>query len=105
MIHTMLPVQYLSVADGRMGEPHKRLMAAVLRTVVDDCRGGTPYRRSLPNSTSIGARGIRKAVAYVASNDRAWPFSFENLCEALGVDAGRLRAEITATQAPACGPE
>src|SRR5437867_7340906 len=37
---------------------------------------------------------VRKAIAYVASRDRAWPFSFENLCEALGIDAGGLHEEL-----------
>jgi hypothetical protein len=45
MIHVMLPTQYLRRADARLVEPHKRLMAAVLQTVVDDCRGSV-YRRA-----------------------------------------------------------
>ena len=93
MIHIMLPAQYAS--RGRLGDPHKRLMAAVLQAVVDDCRGGSVYRRSV-GMGMIDARSIRKAVAYVASTDRAWPFSFENLCEALGLNAGSLRKELRA---------
>src|SRR5688572_5055165 len=38
MIHTMLPSQYLNRGGARLAEPHKSLMAAVLRAVVDDCR-------------------------------------------------------------------
>jgi hypothetical protein len=38
-------------------------------------------------------RGVRKAIAYVASSDRAWPFSFESLCEAPSLDAEGLRSE------------
>jgi hypothetical protein len=30
----------------------------------------------------------------MASKDRTWPFSFENLCDALGLDAGGLRREL-----------
>ena len=56
-------------------------MAAVLRVAVDDCRGRSAYPRS-------------KAGAYVAGTDRTWPFSFENLCDALGLDADALRAEL-----------
>jgi hypothetical protein len=91
MIHIMLPEQYASRA--RLAEPHRRLMAAVLRAVVDDCRGGSVYRR-LSGKGVIGARSVRKAVAYVASTDRAWPFSFENLCDALGLDAAALREDL-----------
>jgi len=91
MIHIMLPAQYASRV--RSAEPHKRLMAAVMRAVVDDCRGGSAYRRSTGNGV-IGAGSVRKAVAYVASTDRTWPFSFENLCDALGLDASALRQEL-----------
>jgi hypothetical protein len=91
MIHILLPTQVEPRV--RVGEPHKRLMAAVLRAVVDDCRGGSVYRRSTGQGV-VGAGAVRKAVAYVASTDRSWPFSFENLCEALGLDAGALRREL-----------
>ena len=91
MIHIMLPGQYANPV--RLAEPHKRLMAAVLHAVIDDCRGGSAYRQSTGKGT-IGAGTVRNAVAYVASTDRSWPFSFENLCEALGLDAAALRQEL-----------
>ena len=93
MIHTMLPAQYSTPADARLARPQKRLMAAVLRAVVDDCRSGFLV---LPPEGSQEAipLGVRKAIAYVASSDRAWPFSFENLCEALGLDPKRVRREL-----------
>jgi hypothetical protein len=99
MIHIMLPAQYAGRAEAHLAEPHRRLMAAVLRAVVDDCRGGSVYRRSA-GYRAIHTRGIRKAIAYVASTDRAWPFSFENLCEALGIDADGLREELEVMRAP-----
>ena len=68
-------------------------MAAVLQTVVDDCRGSV-YRRTTGCSSPTDRRGIHRAIAYVASTDRVWPFSFENLCEALSLDAGRLRQQL-----------
>ena len=100
MIHIMLPTQYSNRTGVRLAEPHKRLMAAVLQAVVDDCRGGSVYRRSAGYG-AIDARGVREAIVYVASTDLAWPFSFENLCEALGVDAGGLREELDVMRAPA----
>jgi hypothetical protein len=62
-------------------------MAAVLQTAVDDyrwrdCRG------------AAGSSDLRRAVAYVASRDRRWAFSFENLCEALSLDADVLRQSL-----------
>jgi hypothetical protein len=97
MIHIMLPAQYAS--PGRLAEPQKRLMVAVLRAVIDDCRGGSVYRRAAGKGV-VAAGSIRKAAAYVASTDRGWPFSFENLCDALGLDAGALRDELIGVRVP-----
>jgi hypothetical protein len=52
MIHIILPAQYAS--RGRLAEPRTRLMAAVLRAVMDDCRGGSIYRRSA-GKDAVGA--------------------------------------------------
>lgn len=79
--------------DRRAIEPCKRLMAAVMQTVLDDCRG-TLYRRSAGHGEPGDLVGIERALAYVASTDRVWPFSFENLCDVLDLDAGRLRKEL-----------
>ena len=91
MIDVMLPTQYPRRAHSR-NEPHKRLMAAVLQAAVDDCRGSV-YRRAR-GCTPLGPRPVRKALAYVASTDRTWPFSFENLCEALDLNAEGLRTQL-----------
>jgi hypothetical protein len=72
-------------------------MVAVLRSVLDDCRGSS-YARARGYSP-VDVRGIGRAMAYVSSTDRGWPFSFENLCDALGLDAARLRSALT-TAAP-----
>jgi len=54
-------------------------MAAVLRAVIDD----------------VGDVATRDgALAYVESGDRLWPFSFENLCEALDMNAGEVRRQL-----------
>jgi hypothetical protein len=93
MIGILVPTEHASRARVRGAEPQRRLMAAVLQAVVDDCRGGSVHRRSRGDAP-IEARGIRRAIAYVASTDRAWPFSFENLCDALALDADGLREEL-----------
>ena len=67
-------------------------MAAVLQGAVDDLRG-SPHRRRT-NAPAPGGPVLRAAVAYVASRDRGWPFSFENLCEALSLEPRRLRREL-----------
>ena len=54
-------------------------MAAVLRAVIDD----------------VGDVATRDgALAYVESGYRLWPFSFENLCEALDMNAGEVRRQL-----------
>lgn len=83
----------LPAPDVREFEPHRRLMAAVLRTVVDDCTGSV-HRRAAGHRVSADPQSVRDALAYMESADRAWPFSFENLCDALGMDVGSLRQEL-----------
>jgi hypothetical protein len=102
MIHVMLPTQYLRRATSHVVEPHKRLMAAVLQTVVDDCRGSV-YRRARGYEVPFGTH-VRRATAYAASGDRSWPFSFENLCEALGLNANSLRKQLRIRVAAATRP-
>ncbi len=89
----MLLTQYLDHPDSRLAEPHRRLMAAVLKAVVDDCRDSAERRAALAGDVA-GPRSFDEAFDYVASTDRAWPFSFENLCDALGMDAECLRREL-----------
>jgi hypothetical protein len=40
-----------------------------------------------------------EAKAWVDSDDVSWPYSFANLCTALGFDAGELRRGLTGLQA------
>jgi len=95
MIHVMLPEQYLREARTRLAEPEKRLALAVLQTVLYDCRaraavGDGPARVE-------NQRAFELALAYVESHDRSWPYSFENLCETIGLDPGSLRRRIART--------
>jgi hypothetical protein len=83
----------------RAAEPERRLMAAVLQGVVDD-HWGSVYRGAAGYGSQTNLRRLRAAVAYVASRDRRWPFSFENLCEALSLDSGRLRHELRKAPVP-----
>ena len=54
-------------------------MVAVLRVAIED---------------ACDAAGTTKAMAYVDSTDRLWPFSFENLCEALDMDPDDIRRQL-----------
>ena len=55
-------------------------MAAVLQAALDDVRNGAARMN---------------ALAWVESTDRIWPYSFENLCDALDMDAGDVRRQLT----------
>ncbi len=83
---TVLPSQFFSrlVMDASL-QPEKRLMLAVLEEAV-----GTFQKY-------VNARDRRAQALYVetedwfASNDVEWPYSFVNVCQALGLDAAYLR--------------
>src|SRR4029453_6011842 len=97
MIHTMLPIQYLQNAGGRLAEPEKRLGPPGPQTVIYDCRTvEDPHVDGPARARDHQAYG--RAMAYVASRDRDWPSTFENLCDPLGVDAGHPRRGITQRQ-------
>jgi len=93
----MLPVQHLREPGQRLAEPEKRLAFAVLQTVLYDCRAaglrGTNGRARVRNR-----QAYERAMDYVTSRDRTWPYSFENLCETIGVDAGSLRQRLVRGQ-------
>ena len=100
MIHVMLPVQCLRQAGTRLAEPEKRLALAVLQTVMYDCRAAAAERAE-GRARARHRQAYERAMAYVASRDRSWPYSFENLCETIGVDAGSLRRRIVRGQVSA----
>jgi hypothetical protein len=53
-------------------------------------------RASLARWRRVGGRRP-EAYAWVESRDRSWAYSFERVCEALGVDATALRRELLDT--------
>lgn len=90
---TIVPPAWGPYECVRDDNPHRQLMAAVLQTAVDD------YWDSFrPRSAAYGTRGARqrcrRARSYMLSKDRVWPFSYENLCDALDLDAGTLRQAL-----------
>lgn len=85
--------------EARTAEPERRLMAAVLHMTLEDCQG-SGHPRVSGRLTVAGKRRARKALVYAASSDRTWPYSFVNLCDALGVNAGLLRRELRRAPVP-----
>jgi hypothetical protein len=72
--------------------PELRLMRAVLADAMRSVR-------KLAASTSQGASRsrLRRELEWFTSGDRAALFGFENICEALDIDAGELRRRLLAS--------
>src|SRR5204862_7878687 len=54
-------------------------------------------RTSLKNARATQGRAFnlrRGALAWLTTEDRSDVFAFENICEALGIDASRLRQRV-----------
>jgi hypothetical protein len=73
--------------------PQVALAKGVLIQVKQD------LRRFRGAQDAVGREMYRDAFSWVESNDCAWPYSFLNVCEALGLQAEMLREELLA------GPE
>ena len=85
----ILPSQFAE--RGRARTPEQRLMWAVLSDALDlllaRLRPGALKATSRP-------RAIAEARAWVESDDTLWPFSFENICGALGLHPDWLRRRV-----------
>lgn len=66
----------------------QRLMLAVLE---DGIATLFKYARA---TRGHAARLRREAFAWLVTPNRSDPFDYERLCEALGIDAGRLRRRV-----------
>ena len=54
----------------------------------------------LTNGNGAGERRRRRELAWIESRDREAPFAFESLCDALGIDAERLRRRVQVALGP-----
>jgi hypothetical protein len=71
----------------RESAPH-RLMLGILRDAVD------LYLKALTPGNRVATKRLREVVAWFASDDRQWPFSFQRICEALGFDPEYIRSGL-----------
>jgi len=88
---TLLPSQYFA-ALRRKGahEPERRLVIAVLQDAVD-C-----FQKHLSARDRKARQLYLDAEEWICSDDRSWPFSFENVCDLLQINAEYLRAGLLA---------
>jgi hypothetical protein len=83
---TLVPAQYFD----RMGsdaafQPEKRLMLAVLEEAI------ATYQRHATADSRRSQRLVDEVEEWVSGESGEWPFSFDNICAALDLDAEYLR--------------
>lgn len=84
---TLVPAQYFDrIGSDAAFQPEKRLMLAVLEEAI-----ATFQRHAIAN-TRRSERLMEEVEEWVAGVEGEWPFSFENICAALDLDAEYLRA-------------
>lgn len=71
--------------DESAASPEHRLSLAILQHALR-C-----YQTRLNRADRRGRRLFRETAAWFAGNDATWPFSFEPICERLGIDPEYLR--------------
>ena len=86
---TLLPEQYFAEYSRDAGTLRERhLMLAVLRDAVE-C-----YQKFALARDPGGRVIFADAAEWIESHDREWPFSYENICEVLGLDQAYLRGGL-----------
>lgn len=82
----LLPAQFYAAFRGSSGtRGEKRLMLAVLEDALD-C-----FQKYATSSDGQGQALFEEANTWICSADRSWFFSYENICEALGINPEYLR--------------
>jgi hypothetical protein len=66
--------------------------------VLEDCV------RNVLTSSGRPSGEVRRDLAWIESRDRHSPFAFEQVCEVLHIDAGRLRRRVLAALSDRVGP-
>lgn len=83
---TLLPSQYFAALKRKGShEPERRLAIAVLQDAVD-C-----YQKHLRARDRKARQLFLDAEEWITSNDRTWPFSFDNVCDLLQINPEYLR--------------
>jgi len=82
----MLPSQYFSAGRGGLRqEPEYRLILAILE---DAIHCFMKYRFA---TDGAGRELYEDARLWIESEDRTWPFAYENICAIVGIDSDYVR--------------
>jgi hypothetical protein len=89
----LMPEQFFASLGREAGATNERgLMLAILRDAVE-C-----YQKFALARDPQGEELHREAAEWIFNNDREWPFSFENICDVLGVSADYVRTGLAPLQ-------
>jgi hypothetical protein len=84
---TLVPAQYFDRVGADVAyQPEKRLMLAVLEEAI------ATFQRHIGSSNARSKRLVEEVEEWAESRDGSWPYSFENICAGLGLEAEYLRA-------------
>lgn len=85
---TLLPEQFFSILGRKPLQGEKRLLLAMLEDAVHCFQtyllARKPHERRL----------FQEAQEWIESPDTRWFFSFENICDILGIHPGRMREAL-----------
>jgi hypothetical protein len=88
---TLLPSQYFAILRRKGAhEPERRLVVAVLEDAVD-C-----FQKHIHARDDKARQLFLDAEEWICSQDRSWPFSFENVCDLLQINPAYLRRGLIA---------
>jgi hypothetical protein len=88
---TLLPSQFFDRIRRRSEhDGERRLMIAVLEDAVD------VYRKQAGSREARAQQLFLEAEQWIEDPDRTWLFSFQNICDVLGLDASYLRRGLHA---------
>jgi hypothetical protein len=95
---TLLPSQYFDRIRRRATfDGERRLMVAILEDAID------VYRKQAGARDRKRRQLFADAEAWIESADTGWIFSFENICDVLGIDAAYLRSGLRTWKSRAGG--
>lgn len=87
---TLLPAQYFAAFSREGGlVRERRLMLAVLQDAVE-C-----YQKYALARDPRGVELFKDASEWIESGEREWPFSYENICEVLGLNPEYIRKGLS----------
>jgi hypothetical protein len=88
---TLLPTQYFDrIRRGGGGSGERRLMTAIIEDAVQ------MYLKHARARDGLHGKLFADAEQWIESEDRTWVFSFETICDYLGLDSAYLRRGLRA---------